>query len=81
MIGGAFFRLPVPFLLTLLLLTYWDARWEIEALFMPTRELLAMAHIASRGSRAPSVVTPMLFLLLPYVASAGWGNENWCERS
>ena len=38
-----------------------------------------MAHVAFRVSRAFSVMTLMLALLLPCVASAGWGDENWGE--
>ena len=38
-----------------------------------------MARLAARGSRAFSLATLVLALLLPTVASAGWGNENWGE--
>ena len=38
-----------------------------------------MAHVASRRSRAFSVITMMLALLLPCTASASWGDENWGE--
>ena len=41
--------------------------------------LLAMARLAPRGFRALSITTRMLALLLPTVASAGWGDENWGE--
>ncbi|MBW1689089.1 MAG: hypothetical protein JRS35_29065 [Deltaproteobacteria bacterium] len=36
-----------------------------------------MARFAFRRSRAFSVTTLLLALLLPSVASAGWGDEEW----
>jgi hypothetical protein len=51
----------------------------MDELVTSTRELLAMAHPASRGFRAFTVITLALALLLPHVASAGWGDENWGE--
>ena len=38
-----------------------------------------MARLVSTGSRALSVTTLLLVLLLPCLASAGWGDENWGE--
>ena len=38
-----------------------------------------MARFVLRRSRAFLVTTLMLALLLPSVASAGWGDENWGE--
>jgi len=36
-----------------------------------------MDRTAARGSRALSVTTLLLGLVLPRLASAGWGDENW----
>jgi hypothetical protein len=36
-----------------------------------------MARFVSRRSRAFSVTILLLVLLLPSVASAGWGDEEW----
>ncbi len=38
-----------------------------------------MARLVSSASQALSVTTLLLVLLLPSVASAGWGDENWGE--
>jgi hypothetical protein len=38
-----------------------------------------MARLAYGGSRVRRLVTLMLALLLPTVASAEWGTENWGE--
>lgn len=38
-----------------------------------------MTHLASRESRTLPVLTVIVALLLPCLASAGWGDENWGE--
>ncbi len=38
-----------------------------------------MARLASRGSRKFPVITLIVALLLPCLASAGWGDEKWGE--
>jgi hypothetical protein len=43
------------------------------------RELLAMARLASTRPWPLRIATLAVTLLLPAVASAGWGDENWGE--
>ena len=38
-----------------------------------------MAHFAQIRSRVPPIPALLLPLLLPTVALAGWGDENWGE--
>jgi hypothetical protein len=38
---------------------------------------LAMPRLPSTGPRASFIVTLWCFLLLPTIAWAGWGDENW----
>ena len=60
-------------------LTSFDRRWHNCVSIATTKELLAMARLAPRGSRAFSLATLILAVLLPTVASARWGEQNWGE--